>query len=80
MNERIRLLAEQADRWAQKMTRSDDPRYGDRPVSDLFDEKFAELIVRECMDVVRHINQDYDGGSTTINAADEIKEHFGVEE
>jgi hypothetical protein len=42
-------------------------------------EKFAELIVRECMDVVRDINQEYDGGSTVVNAADEIKEHFGVE-
>ena len=39
---------------------------------------FAELIVKECMDLVRDINQEYDGGSTVVNAADEIKEHFGV--
>ena len=33
-------------------------------------ERFAELIIRECMDVVRDINQDYDGGSTVVNAAE----------
>lgn len=41
--------------------------------------RFAELIVRECMDVVRDINQEYDGGSTVVNAAEEIAEYFGVE-
>lgn len=46
---------------------------------DLNPEKFAELIIRECMDVVRDINQEYDGGSTVVNAAEEIKQHFGVE-
>lgn len=43
-----------------------------------FIDQFAELIVRECMDVVRDINQEYDGGSTVVNAADEIKDYFGV--
>ena len=47
---------------------------------ELNPEKFAELIIRECMDVVRDINQEYDGGSTVVNAAEEIKQHFGVEE
>lgn len=42
-------------------------------------EMFAELIVRECADIVRDINQDYDGGATTVNAAEEIKQHFGIE-
>ena len=42
-------------------------------------EKLVKLVVLECMDVVRDINQEYDGGSTVVNAADEIKEHFGVE-
>lgn len=46
---------------------------------ELNPEKFAELIIRECMDVVRDINQEYDGGSTVVNAAEEIKQHFGVE-
>lgn len=42
-------------------------------------EMFADLIIRECADVVADINQDYDGGSTTVNAAEEIKQHFGIE-
>jgi hypothetical protein len=50
MNERIRELAEQATKWAQQAQWSTDPRFGDRPFSDLYNEKFAELIVRECMD------------------------------
>ena len=49
-------------------------------VDVLQSRKFAELIVRECMDVVRDINQEYDGGSTVVNAAQEIAEHFGIEE
>ena len=44
MNERIRQLADEADKWSQTMTWSSDPKYGDRPVSDLFNEKFAELV------------------------------------
>ena len=61
MNERIRQLAEQA-------TSSD---------GWLFDkDKFAELIVRECIGIVkqRWINPDEDV------IAEEIKQHFGVEE
>ena len=49
-------------------------------VDVLQSRKFAELIVRECMDVVRDINQEYGGGSTVVNAAQEIAEHFGIEE
>ena len=63
MNERIRELAKQC--WDQ------------RPQGQLhFDnEKFAELIVRECMRVVEDYYMD------PCSYADEaIKEHFGVEE
>ena len=88
MNERIRQLAEQADKWSQTMTWSSDPKYGDMPVSDLFNEKFAELIVKECAEIA--VFKD----SGTIATADVaghmaagrsiaarlIKEHFGVEE
>ena len=72
MNERIEKLVEQA------FIITTDGKIGH--VNNYMVEKFAELIVRECMDVVRDINQEYDGGSTVVNAADEIKEHFGVEE
>lgn len=72
MNERIVKLFMQ----------SVDSNYIPLPIEDhmpSWAEKFAQSIVRECMDVVRDINQEYDGGSTVVNAADEIAEHFGVE-
>jgi hypothetical protein len=44
-------------------------------VGQMFDfEKFAELIVEECMNIA----DEYDGVGSTI--VSRIKEHFGVEE
>jgi hypothetical protein len=40
-------------------------------------ERFAELIVRECADLVDTLNEAYDAPST---AGKFIKQHFGVEE
>jgi hypothetical protein len=39
-------------------------------------EKFAELIVRECIDIVLDSSVEY---ATRPQVASEIKEHFGVE-
>jgi len=39
-----------------------------------FSDKFAELIVQECMDIA----DEYDGAGSTI--VSRMKEHFGVEE
>jgi hypothetical protein len=61
MNERINQLAEQCHH-----------RYSEHNI-DL--EKFAELIVRECMSVVRSRRQICGAISANI-----LKEHFGVEE
>jgi hypothetical protein len=70
MNERIKLLAEQAgfktnwqheDVQAIKMARF---------------EKFAELIVRECADVAAKNQAE----NMNWDIAEIIKEHFGVEE
>ncbi len=69
MNERIRQLAKQAHIWV-----IDNTDYS--PLSRIppeFVEKFAELIVRECIDV--HVD-DY--GVDIIG--DVLKKHFGVEE
>jgi hypothetical protein len=42
-----------------------------------FDEsKFAELIVRECIDTVLDSSVEY---TTRPQVAEELKEHFGVE-
>ena len=81
MNQRIRLLAEQAD-W----------RFADRATGHFSEydkklEKFAELIIRECLDFCRHEPNDdpydsYDIGydSATQNIRKAIQVHFGVEE
>ena len=69
MNERIYELAEQAGAYCESL------RGGDYkpPVLDLMNlEKFAELIVKECMsNLYLH---GYDDART------QIKQHFGVEE
>jgi hypothetical protein len=65
MNERIKQLAEEAGMY---IVDDEFSTYGK------FAEKFAELIVRECVGIA----DEYDGtGSTIVNR---IKQHFGVEE
>ena len=76
MNERIKQLLGQAydeavpETWTTLSSEQQDRIY----------EKFAELIVREC---VRHFNEDYQRDFDTLWREDlskSIKEHFGVEE
>lgn len=45
--------------------------------TSLFNEKFAELIVQECIDTVLDSSVEY---TTRPRIAQELKEHFGVEE
>ena len=77
MNERIKELKKQA--WEYTMAVHDGhivPPLDKEvwPVDKVFDEKFAELIVRECAEVaIEHT--DFWGK----DVAQEIKEHFGVE-
>jgi len=68
MNERIKELAEQA----QKVAYYIDGGY--TPIMTLDQEKFAELIVRECADI-GHL---YEGGEYEVR--NQIMAHFGVEE
>lgn len=72
MNERIRELYRQA--------------HTDGFFGMAFDpEKFAQLIVRECIEVcgsvaaVRAGYNDADGRDTAYSCGDQIKEHFGIE-
>lgn len=76
MNERIKQLLGQAydeavpETWTTLSSEQLDRIY----------DKFAELIVREC---VRHFNEDYQRDFDTLWREDlskSIKEHFGVEE
>jgi hypothetical protein len=73
MNERIRELAKQCwnERWEGQLH---------------FDnEKFAELIVRECMALCKSMDETdtryrYDYRRGVLDCVDTIKQHFGVEE
>jgi hypothetical protein len=67
MNERIRELAKEAER-----------QYGGMNVVDI--EKFAELIVRECVSRILRVGVLEDIEQESDMIADAIKEHFGVEE
>lgn len=66
MNERIRELLSQAGVHYEVMPK------------DTVYEKFAELIVRECIDQVEVFNARMDAGPRHIVEA--IKQHFGVKE
>ena len=91
MNERIQELAEQA------VIAVDDPFPGNplndelekMYIPDCFAEKFAELIVRECVSTLQgmHLwqsvnNQNYPNAwhDAVDQGVGAIKEHFGVEE
>ena len=71
MNERIQELAEQAEKYA------DDNFKGENFWTQAYESKFAELIVRDCMDVVdgytksRTFNTHYD-------AVEQIEQLFGI--
>ena len=68
MNEQVEKLARECGAWNQV--------YGNRTfmIDEHFDiEKFAELIVQECVDIA----DEYDGAGSTI--VSRIKKHFGVE-
>ncbi len=74
MNERIRELAKQAGlRFTQLMSNPMVPVV-DGKETDL--EKFAELIVQECIEVVKWTPSVFPNDTIIKN----IKEHFGGEE
>ena len=79
MNERIKELAEQSKNpsWDGK----------DGPANEVNMEKFAELIVRECLDVMSKTSKEanerftYMGDDVpTVVHQMNIEKHFGVEE
>ena len=75
MNERIRELAEEADAFADAMD------VGGKNYIGLRDEYFAELIVRECIQVAANqrnpSNLNYKPSERFV---EDLKLHFGVEE
>ena len=74
MNERIKQLATQAWKYANETV-----GYREFGYHDAFEQKFAELIVRECMEQVWYTREDGINGNISQVIKDRIKEHFGVE-
>jgi hypothetical protein len=75
MNERIKELADEAgvkyNLWV-----------GSKPATYMtYDEleKFAELIVKECLDIVNRHEYSYHEADPLWETAQLIKQHFGVE-
>ena len=53
---------------------------GDWNIPNEFIERFAELIVRECLDIVNRKEYSYHEADPLWETAQLIKDHFGVEE
>jgi hypothetical protein len=72
MNERIKEIAEHANYLA---TEKEFPY--DEDWFYLYNKKFAELIIKECIDTVSDCTVEY---CTRPQIVSEIKQHFEVEE
>ena len=72
MNERIKELAEQAG--------MKHPVIGEVSYTQFNHEKFAELIVRECVESIPADGHRGDFGRAVEFCQQQIKQHFGVEE
>ena len=77
MNERIKLFA----KLAEEYTYGDDGMTYDQTIQnetsyeEIFDQKFAELIVKECCDII----QGYDSPHRYVDGIiDDIKNQFGI--
>ena len=83
MNERIRALRTQAAAWVSENHQPQDPNvYSQKEIDQrylMYEEKFAELIVRECANICF---SEAEGHSMAFgeHCGIIIKEHFGVEE
>ena len=73
MNERIRELAERAHEYTDQVISSSGWSNGD----EIFEEKFAELIIRECANTASDFIRG-PGGDHGVKRV--IHKHFGVEE
>ena len=76
MNERIKELIAQASSWVEV-----DCDHGTDSEYQLDAEKFAELIVQECIDIIAPYTVRMSRpGEEYLHPIQEIKQHFGVEE
>ncbi len=87
MNERIKQLAEQASRFTANLESVHNQTYTMMEITNIYNTKFAELIVRECASIASGTavenppNDLFYGYNLGVNkTAEKIKQHFGVEE
>jgi hypothetical protein len=85
MNEKIKQLAEQAFEESSKELAVTDPArwYSDKgpDIDILFQQKFAELIVRECIGILEPKSRYTGEGPEVLkDKIRQIKKHFGVAE
>jgi hypothetical protein len=78
MNPRIRELAEQATTYIEPTSNSGEGWIFDK-------EKFAELIVRKCLELAHDehkmaLEYEWDNDDTATSIRESISKHFGVEE
>ena len=82
MNERIEQLAEEADEYAEQTVHYYQGQFDGLTwkgkIKQTRDTKFAELIVKECLDVINQPNGV--GDDDVIRISNDIEQHFGVEE
>jgi len=73
MNERIKELAEQAEKYA------DDNFKGQPTYSEAYDSKFAELIIQECAKIGEIKEQGFGDYDPNMSVGWYMRKHFGVE-
>lgn len=77
MNQHVQLLVQQA----QSLTDKFQEQWKAGPsTEEFFHEKFAELIVRECIRKIEDIAESSNNPQPIYRVAVELLEHFGVEE
>ena len=76
MNERIKALVNIALEYADHY----DKIGVDDSFQNIFNEKFAQLIVAECAEVIFKTPVEYLEIDAMHRVRDRVKEHFGVEE
>jgi hypothetical protein len=72
MNERIKELIKQCTSWSEGSTWTSHEEFDK--------EKFAELIVKECVESIPADGHRGDFGRAVEFCQQQIKQHFGVEE
>lgn len=74
MNKRIKELAEQVEKWIRTTNFEGMPE-DEMTYDEIFQKKFAQLIIWECVEVANNHFESKEPGYP----GDKIEEHFGVE-